>query len=228
MVKDQAVGKGHPQHRRVDFSIAVRLLIRVVIDNDRILGKIWRRCWIFYMPMDYGVKYRFQICLRTQWPSSDRPVGATLLRRYSKGLLDTLEHDLSGLSGTGVALKVTTGSHFWCRNRRRKPLRTAETVAASRDHRGLKQLNHWLANQSGPFLLLVRLGRASPFCMASFACRLAEDILRWCDNPESQPLPPVPFPVRLREWEWYSKQEFIAERSVISAKRGCHRMPKAF
>ena len=94
-------------------------------------------------------------------------------------------------------------------NRRRKRLDAAVTSSASAPPvEDLKQLKHWIADQSGPLLLLAEFGLGKSVLLAYFACRLAEDLFCWCEDSESRPLPPVPLPVRLRNWKWHKEQIF--------------------
>ena len=150
----------------------------------------------------------------------------TALRDYAQRLLAWFSADLSRLSGIGLELQdserltlmvqetdlqakrqascAATGVMRW-KMRRKQP--TAKRMEVSpRPVEDLKMLGDWLVNGSEPLLLLAPFGSGKSVLLATFACRLAEAVVRWCNNQGDGPLPPVPMPVRLREWKWYEEE----------------------
>ena len=146
------------------------------------------------------------------------------LRNYAQRLSAWLSADLRRLSGTGLDLRNADRLTLMVQETDLQAERKAswrgdgrdETEAAYTSERGniappvedLKMLEDWLANGSEPLLLLAPFGSGKSALLATFACQLAEAVVRWCDNPGERPLPPVPMPVRLRAWEWHAREKF--------------------
>ncbi len=80
----------------------------------------------------------------------------------------------------------------------------------------LKMLEDWLANSTGPLLLLSPFGSGKSVLLATFACQLAEAVVGWCDNPGDESLPPVPLPVRLRHGTGTHGRNLVPTFAVVA------------
>jgi hypothetical protein len=148
------------------------------------------------------------------------------LRDYAQRLSGWLSADLRRLSDTGLNLGTAERMTLMVQETDLQAERKASWRGDGRDGtdvdygpkreniappiEDLKMLEDWLASRLEPLLLLAPFGSGKSVLLATFACQLAEAVVRWCDNHGDGLLPPVPLPVRLRAWEWHAREKFRA------------------
>ncbi|MGC4031659.1 MAG: hypothetical protein QM754_07990 [Tepidisphaeraceae bacterium] len=143
------------------------------------------------------------------------------LSRYADGLITCLEANLWALSGTGIPLKAECRAPLTIERYRppekeiddRRPV--PESPHPSSDqHTQLDEalpdlafFQKWLEQpdeSSRPLALIAPFGCGKSVTLAMFTLTLAKKLKAWCDldavQRQSEPLPWVPFPVRLRAW----------------------------
>ena len=145
------------------------------------------------------------------------------LRQYATGLRDWLSADLSRLSDTGIRLekaerltlmvqevdlqKERQGS-WRSESQAAVPFYCVDQGSIAPPVQDWKLLNKWIANGSGPLLLLAPFGSGKSILLAVFTCQLAQAVVDWCDGQGKGIMPLVPLSVRLRAWRWRAEERF--------------------
>lgn len=129
------------------------------------------------------------------------------LHAYATELESWLSSDLSLLARSGlkmasshrIALTLSEGTTF----RQRDGHKSYESEPLERtiieDLKGFS--DWWSKGDTRPLLLLAPFGAGKSTLLAAFACLLTKQVRHWCKQPQGK-LPPIPMPVRLRDWKW--------------------------